>query len=46
MTLAGRRAARLSAGPLAERVAEHLRQEYEANYGLLIFSSPVQVHSV
>ena len=31
---------------LAERVAEHLRQEYEANYGLLIFSSPVQVHSV
>jgi hypothetical protein len=31
---------------LAERVAEHLRKEYEANYGLLIFSSPVQVHSV
>ncbi|MCP5279191.1 MAG: transcriptional regulator [Thiobacillus sp.] len=30
---------------LAERVAEHLRREYEANYGLLIFSSPVQVHS-
>lgn len=31
---------------LAEMVAEHLRREYEANYGLLIFSSPVQVHSV
>jgi hypothetical protein len=30
---------------LAERVTEHLRKEYEANYGLLIFSSPVQVHS-
>lgn len=30
---------------LAERVAEHLRREYEANYGLLIFSCPVQVHS-
>lgn len=30
---------------LAERVAEHLRREYEANYGLLIFSSSVQVHS-
>ena len=30
---------------LAERVAEHLRREYEANYGLLIFSTPVQVHS-
>jgi hypothetical protein len=30
---------------LAERVAEHLRREYEANYGLLIFSTPVRVHS-
>lgn len=30
---------------LAERVAEHLRREYEANYGLLIFSMPVRVHS-
>ncbi len=32
--------------PLAERVVAHLRREYEAHYGLLIFSSPVQVHSV
>lgn len=30
---------------LAERVTELLRREYEANYGLLVFSSPVQVHS-
>ena len=30
---------------LAERVAAHLRGEYEAHYGLLIFSSPVEVHS-
>ncbi|MFZ5484726.1 MAG: P-II family nitrogen regulator [Pseudomonadota bacterium] len=30
---------------LAERVAEHLRQAYEAHYGLLIFSTPVRVHS-
>ena len=30
---------------LAERVAEHLRRAYEANYGLLIFSTPVRVHS-
>jgi hypothetical protein len=30
---------------LAERVSEHLRREYEAHYGLLIFSAPVEVHS-
>jgi len=31
--------------PLAERVVDHLRREYERDYGLLIFSTSVQVHS-
>jgi hypothetical protein len=31
--------------PLAERVVEHLRREYERDYGLLIFSSPVEMRS-
>ncbi len=30
---------------LADRVVEHLRREYERDYGLLIFSSPVEVRS-
>lgn len=31
---------------LAERVVAHLCREYERDYGLLIFSASVQVHSV
>ena len=31
---------------LAQRVVEHLCREYERDYGLLIFSTSVQVHSV
>lgn len=30
---------------LAERVVEYLRREYERDYGLLIFSMPVEMHS-
>lgn len=30
---------------LAEVIVTHLRAEYERDYGLLIFSAPVQVHS-
>jgi len=30
---------------LAAQVTQHLRHEYERDYGLLIFSAPVQVHS-
>ena len=30
---------------LGQRVVDHLRLEYERDYGLLIFSTPAQVHS-
>lgn len=30
---------------LGQRVVDHLRGAYERDYGLLIFSSPAQVHS-
>jgi hypothetical protein len=30
---------------LGQRVVEQLRGEYERDYGLLIFSTPAQVHS-
>jgi hypothetical protein len=30
---------------LAEKVTQHLCREYERDYGLLIFSASVQVHS-
>jgi len=30
---------------LGQRVVEQLRREYERDYGLLIFSTPAQVHS-
>ena len=30
---------------LLDAIVSHLRAEYERDYGLLIFSTPVQVHS-
>ena len=30
---------------LRQRIVDHLRGQYERDYGLLIFSTPVEVHS-
>lgn len=30
---------------LIQRIIDHLRENYDQNYGLLMFTTPVQIHS-